>query len=30
MHIPDAILDPQVAMATSVLGGAGLFHALRV
>src|SRR4051794_9201005 len=30
MHIPDAILDPRVAMATSVLGAAGLFHALRV
>jgi cobalt/nickel transport system permease protein len=30
MHIPDGLLDPRVAMATSVLGAAGLFHGLRV
>ena len=30
MHLPDGFLDPRVAMATSVLGAAGLFHGLRV
>jgi len=29
MHIPDAVLDPKVAVATGVLGAAGLFYALR-
>ena len=29
MHIPDAVLDPKVAVATSVLGAAGLLFAVR-
>src|SRR5258708_39203969 len=29
MHIPDALLDPRVAAATSVVGATGLLFALR-
>jgi cobalt/nickel transport system permease protein len=29
MHIPDAILDPRVALATGVMGSAGLVYGLR-
>ncbi len=29
MHIPDGLLDPKVAVATGVVGAAGLLYAVR-